>query len=141
MFPDIPDLSLWVQRIQDQAPDQFRFVGLGGDLQNQYQNLAAEPAVFVVPNGDSMTELSASLPRGTNRHLINTIIGMRSYGQTKGERVVDEIRLLRLALRAALYQWRPDGCEDTVTYVRGQSLEPRFNAFWWIDTYQFTTYS
>lgn len=139
--PAIPDLALWIQRIQDQTGNLFAEIGLGGDLAEAQDGIRAVPAVFVIPRSDDVAETSASLPRQRQSNLIDVYIAVNTYGSSRGAAIVDEIRALRNALRAALAGWRPADADDTIRYLNGKNHPPAANALWWIDTYQLNTFS
>ena len=136
------DLSAIEARLKAQLTG-VKSVGVAADLFAAATGVVPTPAAFVLPLADSgvdMGMLSATGEKIVQMFGVVHCINNRRDG--KGGASLDDLKTLRLALRAALVGWVPDASNgEAVTFSSGRLLNLDGDGrLWWQDEFELTTY-
>lgn len=123
-------LSLVTARLRDACPS-IRFVAGAAELASATSSgLPTHPAAFVFP----LAEAAGINGRSTGPALqqmvesFAVLLAVKSAADPRGEAAVDDLRALRLELRAALHGWEPD-TDHAPLVLAGAQMVSAANSF------------
>ena len=136
------DLSLIVERLKERLGG-LRSVGASADLDAAIEGVIALPAAFVLPLAESAWD--SGLTGGTGQRVVQAfgvLHAVTNRRDAQGGAALNDLKALRLALRAALVGWVPFAATgDPVLFTSGRLLSLDGDGrLWWMDEFQLTTY-
>ncbi|MDP3652421.1 MAG: hypothetical protein Q8R67_12135 [Rhodoferax sp.] len=136
------DLDLVIARLKATLTG-LKSIGTSVDLDAAIDGVVAVPAAFVLPLADSATPIDmagSTDERETGAFGVVHVVSNRRDAQ--GAAALNDLKTLRLNLRAALVGWVPDAATgEPVHRTTGRLLRMDGNGrLWWIDEFQLITY-
>jgi len=136
------DLSAIVARLKAQLTG-VKDVGVVADLVAAATGMVATPSAFVLPLADSAVDIGMLSQTGEKiAQTFGVVHCINNRRDAKGGAALDDLKTLRLALRAALVGWVPDASNgEAVTFASGRLLQLDGDGrLWWQDEFELTTY-
>lgn len=136
------DLNAVVARLKAQLTG-VKSIGASADLHAAIEGTVPLPSAFVVPlaeQGSDMDMLSQTNQRIAQVFGVIQVVSNRR--DAKGAASLDDLKTLRLNLRAALVGWVPDAANGEPVHFRsGRLLRLDGDGrLWWIDEFEVVTF-
>ena len=136
------DLSLVVTRLQATLVG-MKGIGASADLDMAIDGAPPTPSAFVMPLAESAVD--ADTLGSTNQRiaqLFGVVHVVSNRRDAKGAAALDDLKTLRLNLRAALVGWVPDAATGEPVHFRaGKLLQLDGDGrLWWMDEFELLTY-
>lgn len=132
------DLSLWIQRLKDQAT-VLKDVGGAAQLSAARTSLRVTPVAFVVPADDSPAG-GPGVPEPVIHQFVHTtvkvVLAVKNVSDPTGQAALDELHPIRVAVWDALIGWKPPGAELVVQYGGGRALLFGDATLWWEEAFK-----
>lgn len=130
-----------VERIRDQVPTLRRSVEPSLDIAGMVGDVVRAPVAYVAPTGDrGAPDLLVGDRMQQVTRTIVVLLGLPSRNDKTGGNAVDDLEVLRTAVRSALHGWQPAGADSPCVYTGGRLAGLPAGAVWWAITISIDTY-
>lgn len=120
------------ERLRTECGNDFRIVGLAGDLAAIKERPTAMPAAYVY-----VIEEASEKNERLNGHLQRTEVDVgvmlitSNVADRQGGAAASDIEALKAHMRAALAGWQPASAEEPLDNVGGKLVKANAGAVWW----------
>ncbi len=128
------NLADWVTRISTSTTKAVMAADV--DAAQQSRRL---PAVIVVPGRETVVTAPLSAGAGSRHRIIAEVLVVTAVprgNQPLGEKMVDELKVLREPTLQQLINWLPAGSDIEVAWQGGQLMSLKSNALYWVDAFK-----
>lgn len=136
------DVTPIIDRLREQCPPPlFKAVGGAIELDAAIQSAPATPCAWVMPLAEKADAPHlASYQAQLVTQDISVVICLTNRRDATGAAAAQDLKSLRLAVRAALLGWAPDGeTGDPLAFTGGRLLRFDDGRLWWADEFRVMT--